>query len=626
MSITGIFTCPECQRAINAKNAPTNVIVCSHCFAPLKKAAGALNERINLLITNDTSSPIQIGTRGVWKRKSFEIIGRVQCFYEDALFNNWTMLLDDGDIMMLVEGYGQFAVYEKIALEIAVSFAMVARMEYGSDSIELNNNKKYLLEREGFCKIIKIEGEAWLFDEDGVFNSLELANEDGDRIALIGSKKNTDYSSFRIHYQSFADFRFQQLRNQSIDTVTKEIACKKCSATNRLYSWPFTRSYSCDACGACYEIKNGDSDLLRVTMKSDRQPVIPLQSTGTIRGVEYRLVGFAEKEDEEGYSWREYTLFSPVQGYAFLSEFNGHWIFLKETADAPVLFKAKDIDFYFSGKIFRPYNRYRYSLVYAQGEFPEKIFDNDQTHCVEYIYPPEIWVREMHSEGISWYHGTHLSGKELRTAFPGISLPYTIGVGAVQSAGNVGSTVLKRSMLGILALFLLLFFITMAFNRNQVVYDNFITLPDSTNLPMLVTQKFKLDKWRSNLEFDISAPVRNNWFEVGITLVNADNGTEYSIEKGVEKYSGYEDGESWSEGSDQDDAILHSIPAGNYFLEIQPARGDATVDSFSLRVTYDVPMWRNFFMFVIFALLPVVGIFFRGAYLESVRWQNSPFT
>jgi hypothetical protein len=360
-------------------------------------------------------------------------------------------------------------------------------------------------------------------------------------------------------------------------------------------------------------------------MEGNRKPVIPLQATGTIRGTRYRMVGFAEKEDEDGYSWREYTLFSPVQGYAYLSEYNGHWIFLKERADAPFLKNHNASDFYYKGKIFKEYNKYRSSLVYAQGEFPDDVFDNERPYSKEFIAPPELWSREMRNWGICWYYGTHIAGKELHAAFEGISLPYKIGVGAVQAAGNVGAGVLKKSLLGVIALFLILFLFTTAFNREAVVYHNTFTLPDSTNIPMVVSPKFKLNKWRSNLEFEITAPVNNNWFEAGITLVNADNGTEYSIEKGVEKYSGYEGGEYWNEGSDHDDAILHSIPAGNYFLQIQPVRGDATVNSFSLKVTYDVPMWRNFFIFVILALLPLIGLYFKGAYMEGVRWQNSPF-
>ena len=54
----------------------------------------------------------------------------------------------------------------------------------------------------------------------------------------------------------------------------------------------------------------------------------------------------------------------------------------------------------------------------------------------------------------------------------------------------------------------------------------------------------------SNLQFEpqvtIVAEVLDSWFSADITLVNEGTGKEYSLEKGVEYYSGYSDGEFWS--------------------------------------------------------------------------------
>jgi hypothetical protein len=47
-------------------------------------------------------------------------------------------------------------------------------------------------------------------------------------------------------------------------------------------------------------------------MPLNRNPAIPLYTRGSIRGTEYQLIGFAEKEDDESYKWREYTLFNPT--------------------------------------------------------------------------------------------------------------------------------------------------------------------------------------------------------------------------------------------------------------------------------------------------------------------------
>jgi uncharacterized membrane protein YeaQ/YmgE (transglycosylase-associated protein family) len=602
------------------------VIICTHCYAPIKITDGYLTSRINLLVTRDDSSPIQIGTTGEWKGRKFEITGRVRCVFDEGYTNNWTMVFDGGDMLMLVESYGLFAVYEKTVLEKDVSFSVIARMQYEIETEELNVNKHYTLERRTVCQNIEIEGEAWLFDEEGQFTCLELAAQGGGRRALICGKGRVDYKSFVIHYHSFADFKFEQLRAQQLGAVTKEISCKNCNRTIPLYAWPLSQSASCSTCSASYFFEKGEWKY-RARMKLHKEPAIPLQARGTIRGTEYQVLGYMEKEDEDSYKWREYTLYNPAQGLAFLSEYNGHWIFLKEMGEAPVLVMNNVMAFNFDGKTFRKYNQYRFSLIDCRGEFPGNAFDNNKPKCKEFIAPPDIWVREIHEErGLSSFHGTHISAKELHAAFGNISLPYAIGVGAVQPVpGQVDAGVLRNSILGIIGAFLLLFLLSIVFNQEKVVYENAITLPDSTTLSPIVTPKFRLDKWRSNLQFYITAPVNNNWFEAGITLINADNGNEYSIEQGVEKYSGYEGGESWSEGNDRADAILHKIPAGNYFLQITPARADYTIGSFLLRVTYDVPMWRNFFIFAIFAIIPLFVLMISIYRKEGARWENSSF-
>lgn len=628
MSITGLQTCPECKRTIAIRSYETNIITCSHCYAPIQKQERYLKERANVIIAKDELTPIQIGTHGQWKGKKFEIIGRVRCVYSEDYTNNWTMLFNDETITMLVENCGEFAVYEKVVMESNVSFSRIANMDYGAETVELPPGKQYILERKSYCKEMEVEGETWLFDKDRKFNCLEVGGQGAGRYALIETDKK-DYIAFRINYQTLAQLECKELRSLQAGAVAKEVTCTSCNATVPLYAWPFTGSYACTACGSGHALKGLDSKFRR-RMPLNRNPAIPLYTKGFIKGIEYQLIGFAEKEDDESYNWREYTLFNPTAGYAYLSEYNGHWLFLKETADAPLVKSHNTMAFSYGDSTFRLFNQYRYSVVDCRGEFGDNVFDKDKPNCREYIDPPELWAREIEADGMYWFHGTSFSKKELYAAFgKEISLPFTVGVGSVQPALaniNVDFSVLLRGTLGVFAAVLVLFLFSMFFKREQVIYENNFLLSDSTALMPIVTTDLKLDKWRSNIEFEISAPVDNNWFELGITLVNKDNGKEYAVQQGVEYYSGYSDGESWSEGSRNETVMMHSVPAGNYFMRIEPAKGTGSVLFFKLTATYDVPIWRNFFIFVLLALLPLVSLLVIAMVREGRRWQNSPFT
>jgi hypothetical protein len=113
------------------------------------------------------------------------------------------------------------------------------------------------------------------------------------------------------------------------------------------------------------------------------------------------------------------------------------------------------------------------------------------------------------------------------------------------------------------------------------------------------------------------------------SLVNTDDGKEYSISKGVEYYSGYTDGESWSEGSRNDDAYLTGIPRGNYVITITGTRDSNSFNrpgNFGVTVIYDVGFIRNF----LFCLLMIVGMaiiqYMIFVHYDKQRWYNSPFT
>ena len=626
MSITGIYSCPACSNTLTFRSTVTNIITCAHCNAVLeKKENDTLRQRSDLRAITEQYSPVEVGTHGEWAGDRFEIIGRARCLFPEGYVNMWTMCVDNNRLLLLVESFGQVAVYESVQLDKQADYLHLTQLDYGTGVSNLLADQYFTPERRNFCYSIETEGEAWVYGDADNFEYLEMGAWSRDRLALMTTDRTT-YTTFSIHNHSWDDLHLTRERVLEYKTVRKEITCEKCTAPLNIYSWPLAQSFGCTSCGALYVYDKGIRKY-KDTLPLKTQPAVPLYTLGTIRGVEYRVVGFMEKEDKDGYRWREYTLFNAFHGYSFLSEYNGHWIFLKEKADAPVLADSRSLDFKYEQQLFEIYNTYTFSLVDGMGEFPGDAHNTNGINCKEYIAPPEIWTCEMKGGNCTWFYGTSITPKELSKIFENnITLPQQEGVGAVQSVtGGANKAALKNSMLLIGGLFLALFLLSKLFNREQVVYENSFVLPDSVNIPTVITPRFKLDKWRSNLDFQVSAGVDNSWFEAALTLVNADNGKEYSIQQGVEQYSGYADGEHWSEGDNEGEAIMESVPAGTYFLQIDASRDNATVRNYSLRVTNDVPMWRNFFIFVLLALAPPIILYIRGWYHDSQRWMNSPF-
>ena len=105
-----------------------------------------------------------------------------------------------------------------------------------------------------------------------------------------------------------------------------ELRIQRCRPCQQAYFYPR------NVCPQCLSILDAKDPNLRVLQKfKDKMRVtlqIPLGSRGKWRGAEYEVIGYqlrSTKADGATYSWSEYLLFNPYQGFRYLSEYGGHW-------------------------------------------------------------------------------------------------------------------------------------------------------------------------------------------------------------------------------------------------------------------------------------------------------------
>jgi hypothetical protein len=119
--------------------------------------------------------------------------------------------------------------------------------------------------------------------------------------------------------------------------------------------------------------------------------------------------------------------------------------------------------------------------------------------------------------------------------------------------------------------------------------------------------------------------VENSWLEAEITLVNEQTGAEQDLNLGVEYYYGYEDGESWSEGSRKSEEMLSAVPEGRYHLVIVPMKPTETAN-FEVWVKRDIPTWSNFWIALgLIFLIPTYQQYRKDSF-EKQRWMNSDYS
>ncbi|MCX6318657.1 MAG: DUF4178 domain-containing protein [Bacteroidetes bacterium] len=619
-----ISDCPFCKTLLTFRSDKSNGIVCHVCHTALWRKDGHTLEELPMNAGIPQTEHIQPGTTGSYEGNTFTVLGRVRLFFEEVVYNYWSIEWADKKLSFLAEGYGMFAILKSMQLPQAETSATLQKMKHGS-LLDLLPRQDFLLEKKQAVLDIDAEGEFFLPVQHKKFTVYDLAAKDGNRISFFDFDQDRVFT-YDLRIVNRKELKLSNTRNAS--PVPRDIICEDCKTTFQVKTFPYAQSCACPNCGQFYILQTSGEVKKEGKASTGIMPAIPLGSTGTIHGIAYEVLGYTQKQERNIYKsqWREYTLYNAEEGYAFLSEFDGHWIYLREQTDAPVLFYNKELEFEFDKKKFLLFNSYTYNIINARGAFTYNSFDNKNTECFEYICPPYIWIQEKDPyEGYRWFNGVHISNRDVASAFQAPDLPARVGVGAVQPGGLTLQQLIVATLVGLLSLFAINYLFN-AGKAERVLMDEQFVFADSVNSQTYVTPRYELEKRRSNIRFDIYADVSNSWMELGVTLTNVNTGKEYTLEKGVEYYYGYSDGESWTEGSTRDVTYFKRIPAGTYFLELQALRdrGPGRPNTYMVKITYDVPSYRNLYISIILFLLWPVITFFLIRYKETHRWQHSP--
>jgi hypothetical protein len=404
------------------------------------------------------------------------------------------------------------------------------------------------------------------------------------------------------------------------------IVCPKCNATVNLRGRAMTIALTCPSCQTYYTIADWNQKTYQFGLKVTQE--IPLGAKGRFDNFLYEVIGFVVKEESKWhYRWKEYLLFNPYRGYAFLSEYNGHWNFIWPIEEDP---KKQVADkFFFEHDEYSLYQKYGAEVVYAKGEF---FFDvvgiTSTTTNEDYIAPPFLITVERSEDSIVWCKGEYFSRKEISSIFsiPADKLPSKEGIGYTQPFNTSFSrNALIGATLVALVLIVLLQILLSSYSEEKVVYHGTFHENDLKGEKVIVTPTFELSEGLSSLEFYIEAPLSNDWFYGEFSLINENDGTEYNFSKDIEFYYGREDGEDWSEGAKVGSAYISKIPGGKYHVNIYPEFSMVNKD-FSVIITRDVPTTSNFWITGLAIVLFPVLYLIRNHTRERRRWSDSEYS
>jgi hypothetical protein len=351
--------------------------------------------------------------------------------------------------------------------------------------------------------------------------------------------------------------------------------CPHCGANNNEMAIDFAiEEFICSHCNNLVTV--GQSTQRKIVKKPVENVVLEVGGKGVFYGTEYWVINIVIKKYGSDTFWREYSLKDRAGNNIYLSESDGHWVFLR-----PVDFAFKEFQYYAeaNGKNYRWYETTPCTVYAATGFFEDKLKFGLATYK-EYVNGTEMISREEYGKSVQFFKGNHISGAEIKKAFGIKTLPYRSGTGIVQPfLFNVKQCTNIMAITALLICVLQLYVVTS--RSNQAVFEQNINFADVTDKEV-VSKSFTLSGGSAPLKVHAFSDVDNSWASVGISLVNEKTNEVIYASRDIEKYSGYEGGESWSEGSQTEDFNLCGIPAGTYHFLISAEKEGGVKDPFKL--------------------------------------------
>jgi len=623
-------SCPNCGSKIEFLWSGAVQTTCEFCKSILVRTDKDLTKVGEAADLPPDVSPIQIGTEGHFKNKSFQVVGRLVYQWEQGGWNEWHIVFNDGTSGWLSDAQAQFAVTTQVnptpvmptqnqayrGVQLAV-----AGINYEITSL----TRAHYTGTQG-----ELPFQYW---DKSDLTFADLSTSDA-RFGTI------DYSEeppllFTGEYVEFTDLKLKNLRQENPaagpTAKAKGLNCPKCGAACEIRSGAAAVNVVCIQCLSVLDATDPNLKILQTFKAKQRiQPLIPLGAKGKLKGEQYEAIGFQQRDthsDGETYSWREYVLFSPTQGFRYLSEYDGHWNLIAPVKGIPVSgVEHRPTAINYLNKNFRPFSTSVATTGFVMGEFPWQVRVGDSAVCVDYISPPLMLSSETTDNERTWSLGEYTTGQELWQAFGLKTTPPTpVGVYANQPAPP--SAVTNNHWTVFTALFMALVAMTIftaMFSRNEQVFSQEYSVPSQS----FVTPVFELKGRPSNVVIQIATEFENTWAYFSCALINEETGQAWDVGREISYYHGVDDGESWSEGDKGTKITLPTIPSGRYYLRVEPESDEkSAAGRYLITIKRDVPHYVWYMLaFIVLLCWPVLrSAVFKGggSNFESQRWAQS---
>ena len=407
----------------------------------------------------------------------------------------------------------------------------------------------------------------------------------------------------------------------------KAINCTTCGASLPALAGHKAKALVCSYCGSVMDRHDDYKVLARY--RDMRRPAGPLMigMEGEVLGVRHTvvgIVGMSTRVEGETYRWTDYQIYAPTHGYSWLTWYDGHLVHsrkVREPVDVdPIRGFVPKAEFDAAGDTFTMFEQTVARIDYIEGELTWVPKLGDETPVIEAISPPYGFAVSRGEVEQETELMTYLERDAVLESF-GVDvteLPAPGGVHAIQpfepghthsALAQVAKWFLPGLALAALALWL--------FGGGSTVARAFIQDPAKGGV-----LEFEAPGSTTLMAIDIEAPLSNEWAWYEMSLQHVESGEDVAeFGEGLEYYSGYEGGESWSEGSRSATLRFRPPQEGLYRLTLQAdPQSPALTRPVQVEVRSNVFVARWFLLLAVVALVLWASLAFRRHSFETRRW------
>lgn len=651
-------SCPNCGGPIEFKLGSSRAQVCPWCrFTVLRKGMelSALGKIADLV---PTAAVMAVGDIGAISGQEFVVGGRLQLDHGKGPWDEWyvefTMTRQWG---WLAKAQGKWYVTYPVEAHGLPPYAQLGPGTQGH--LPGGGDVMWTVNEQGQSRLVSAEGElpypavageqGWYVDISGP----------GGRFGTVDYGDGTEPPKLFVGHELPADaITWKESAGPRPTEKVKagKLSCPTCGAPIELAAPDSAERAACASCHSLLDYSQGSLAMVAQLSQPQIQPQIPLGTRGHLQGLDVMCIGFMERCTEvDGitYAWREYLLHS-AQGYRWLLEDNGHWLFIEPINPGDVQVGGNGCAY--QGKQFKLFGSTGTWVHFVIGEFYWKVEQGERAHASDYIAPPNIVSEERNAREVVWSHGTYVEAKDVWAGFglPG-DPPRSHGVAPAQP-NRIGIwTEVGLFGLGTLALLAVFAIMTARAGPQATLVDGPLSLPSAPDAAMAaraettgatsattpaaatpaqqvtVTPAFTLPRNASGVELTLETDLGHGWVGVACALVHQQTGqmTEFTIEQ--DRF--HEPGAATSATPQRSYATVGGLAPGQYVLRLDPrwarkatSPGATTIPTAKLTVKSASGAGASSACCccgVFFLLLPLIIAFMRRRGFESRRWQNS---